>query len=225
MAAATAAAAATADDDDDDTDTDRLPSLSSVRARAPVRRGSKLPAPPTTGKPNVWLSGLLSAPSLPSTSDVSLRRTAPAARGEPGCCAAFTRPRTSSMLDRDALPMPWIKLCVRARPSASDALDTETCELCRELALPEPEPELVFRERERGRKAPLSRAREVALPLREPSRDALGLGWEDGAERRPTESSRSRASSEPSGDGCPERDARSDSRSNSGESSEPMLLS
>jgi hypothetical protein len=33
-------------------------------------------------------------------------------------------------------------------PSASDALDTETCELCREL-LPDPEPELVFHERER----------------------------------------------------------------------------
>jgi hypothetical protein len=80
------------------------------------------------------------------------------------------------MLDLDALPMPWIRLCARARPSASDALDTDTWELCRELALPEPEPELVFRERERGRKAPLIRARDVALPLREPSRDALGLG-------------------------------------------------
>ena len=170
--AAAMAAVAAASDDDADAD-DRPGSLSSVRARAPARRGSKLPAPPTTGKPNVWLSGLLSAPSLPSTSDVLPRRTAPAARGDPGC---VTRPKTSSMLDRDALPMPWIKLCVRARPSASDALDTETCELCRELALPEPEPELVFRDRERGRKAPLIRAREVALPLREPSKDALGLG-------------------------------------------------
>ena len=81
------------------------------------------------------------------------------------------------MLDRDALPMPWIRLCARARPSASDALDTETCELWRELApLPEPEPELLFRERERERKTPLIRVREVALPLREPRRDALGLG-------------------------------------------------
>ena len=73
--------------------------------------------------------------------------------------------------------MPWIRLCARARPRASDALDTETWELCRELPpLPEPEPVLVFRERERERKAPLIRAREVELPLREPSKDALGLG-------------------------------------------------
>ncbi len=128
------------------------------------------------------------------------------------------------MLDRDAPPMPWIRLCARARPSASDALDTETCELCRELPpLPEPEPELVFRDLERERKAPLIRASEVALPLREPNTDALGLGWEEGGERRPTESSRSRASSEPSGEGCPERDGRSSSRSDSGTTSEPML--
>jgi hypothetical protein len=58
-----------------------------------------------------------------------------------------------------------------------DALDTETCELCRELPpLPEAEPELVFRERERERKAPLIRVREVELQFREPSNDALGLG-------------------------------------------------
>jgi hypothetical protein len=60
-----------------------------------------------------------------------------------------------------------------ARPSASDALDGETWELCRGLPLlPEPEPELVCRERDRERKAPLIRAREVVLPLREPRRDA-----------------------------------------------------
>ena len=98
VAAATAAVTAAADDDDDD---DRPGSLSSVRARTPARRGSKLPAPPTAGKPNVWLSGLLSAPSLPSTSDVSPRRTAPVAGGELGC---GTRPRTSSILDREAPP-------------------------------------------------------------------------------------------------------------------------
>ena len=47
------------------------------------------------------------------------------------------------------------------------ALDTETCELCQELASPpEPEPELVFCERERERKAPLIRARIVELPTR-----------------------------------------------------------
>jgi hypothetical protein len=51
------------------------------------------------------------------------------------------------MLERDAQPMLWKRLCARARPSASDALDTETCKLCREL-LPDPELELVFRERE-----------------------------------------------------------------------------
>ena len=45
-----------------------------------------------------------------------------------------------------------------------------------ELPRPEAEPELVFRERERDRKAPLIRARDAALPLREPSKDALGLG-------------------------------------------------
>jgi len=71
-----------------------------------------------------------------------------------------------------------MRLCARARPSASDALDTETWKLCRELPPlpPEAEPELVFRERERERRAPLIRAREVGLPLREPSNDALGLG-------------------------------------------------
>ena len=48
--------------------------------------------------------------------------------------------------------------------------------MCRELPpLPEAEPELVFRERERERKAPLICAREVELPLREPNTDALGL--------------------------------------------------
>ncbi len=81
------------------------------------------------------------------------------------------------MLDRDAPSMPWIRLCVRARPSARGALDTETWELCRELPpLPEPEHELSFRDRERERKALPIRVREVALPLREPSRDGLGLG-------------------------------------------------
>jgi hypothetical protein len=66
---------------------------------------------------------------------------------------------------------------VRAHPSASDALDTETWELCRELPpLPEHERELAFHERERVRKVLPIHAREVALPLREPSNDALGLG-------------------------------------------------
>ncbi|KAF8500345.1 hypothetical protein F5888DRAFT_1378570 [Russula emetica] len=134
------------------------------------RRGSKLPASPTTGKPNVWLSGLLSAPTLPFTSDASPKRTMLVAGGEIGCDIC---PRTSSMLDRNAPPMP--RLCAWARPSASDALDTEICELCHELPLPVPEPKLVFCERERERKAPLIRARKVALPLCEPSNDALGL--------------------------------------------------
>jgi hypothetical protein len=78
--------AAAAEDDDDDTETeDRPGSPSSVCARTRARRGSKPPAPPTTGKPNVWLYGLLSAPPLPSTSDVSPRLTAPVAGGELGC--------------------------------------------------------------------------------------------------------------------------------------------
>jgi len=59
-----------------------------------------------------------------------------------GC---LTRLRTSSMLERDVPPM---RLCAWARPSTSDSLDTEPCELCREL-LPDPELELEFRERER----------------------------------------------------------------------------
>ena len=110
---AAATAAVTAAEDDDDAETDGRPgSLSSVCARTPARRGSKLPAPPTAGKPNVWLSGLLSAPSLPSTSHVSPRRTAPVVGGELGC---GTRPRTSSILDREAPPMPPESGCVRRR--------------------------------------------------------------------------------------------------------------
>ena len=68
--------------------------------------------------------------------------------------------------------------CVREHvQAASDALDTEKWNLCCELPpRGEPEPELVFREREQERKAPLIHAREVELPLREPSIDALGLG-------------------------------------------------
>jgi hypothetical protein len=95
IAAATTAAAA---EDDDDTETDDRPG--SLSKRTCTHPGSKLSAPPTTGKPNVWLSGLLNAPSLPSTSDVSPRRTAPVVGGELGIC-----PRTSSMLDREAPPM------------------------------------------------------------------------------------------------------------------------
>jgi hypothetical protein len=53
---------------------------------------------------------------------------------------------------------------VRARPSASDALETETWELCRELSpLPpeaEPEPPVVFCERERERNALVIRVKE-----------------------------------------------------------------
>jgi len=134
------------------------------------------------------------------------------------------RPRTSSMLERDAPPMLCMRLCARAR----DTFDSETCELCRELApLPVPpdvDPELVCRERERDLNAPPILASEAVLPLREPSREARGLGCEDGGESRPTESSRSRASSEPSGDGWPERDGRSSSRSDSGNGSEPTLV-
>jgi hypothetical protein len=58
--------------------------------------------------------------------------------------------------------------------------------MCRELPpLPEPEPELVLREREQ--EAPLTRA----------LRYLCVSGWDEGEESRPTESSRSRASSEP----------------------------
>jgi hypothetical protein len=79
-----------------------VPDLPQAYAHAPKHAAAaKLPAPPTTGKPNVWLSGLLGAPSLPSTSDVSPRRTAPVVGGKLGIC-----PRTSSMLDCDAPLMP-----------------------------------------------------------------------------------------------------------------------
>ena len=176
--------------------------------------------PPTKGgNPKVWLSRLVSAPSLPSASDKLLRRTA--SEAGPGCP---TRPRTSSMLERGAPPMLWMRLWARACLSVRDVLDTKTRESWRELApLPVPEPELVFHERERGWKVLLLRASDVALPLCEPSRDALGLSCEDEGDRRPTESSRSRASSEPSGDDWPEWDARSSLRSSSSRSSEAAL--
>ena len=64
---------------------------------------------------------------------------------------------------------------MQAHPSISDALETETRK-CRELLpLPQAEPELVFREREREQNVPLIHARDVALPLRKPSNDALEL--------------------------------------------------
>ena len=48
--------------------------------------------------------------------------------------------------------------------------------LCHELTPPpEAKAELVFRERERERKAPPIRAKEIAQPLHEPRRDTLGL--------------------------------------------------
>ena len=54
--------------------------------------------------------------------------------------------------------------CVQACLGVSDALETEPWELCRELApLPEAEPELIFREREREQKALLIRAKEAEL--------------------------------------------------------------
>ena len=56
------------------------------------------------------MSGSLSASALPSTSDMSLRRTAPATRSDSGCA---TWPRTSSILDCDMLPIPWMRLHVR----------------------------------------------------------------------------------------------------------------
>ncbi len=58
--------------------------------------------------------------------------------------------------------------------------------LHRHSILSEPEPELVFCDLKCEGKAPLIRASEVALPLRKPSADALGLGREEGGERRPT---------------------------------------
>ena len=53
--------------------------------------------------------------------------------------------------------MPWKRLCAHARPSASYALDTDTCE---ELA-PLPEPELVFCE---GERTPCPRSSSRAAP-------------------------------------------------------------
>jgi hypothetical protein len=197
--------------------------VSSVRARTPARRGNELPAPPTTGIPNVWFSGLLSAPpSLTLSSPIRI-----------GWEVEGVRPRTGSTLERDAPAMLSMRLCARARcTSTSDTLYNETCELCRELAplpvpvpvpVPVPEPELICHDRERRWNVPLIRAGEAALPFRErdePRNDTRGLDWDEAGERRPTESSRSRASSEPSGDGWSERDVRS---SSSRSEPEPML--
>ncbi len=88
--------------------------------------GSKLLAPPTMGKLNIWLSGLLSAPLLSSTLDMLPKHTVLVARGDPGY---EIHPRTSSMLDHNALPMPWIKLCTQVQPNTSNMLDSEMCEL------------------------------------------------------------------------------------------------
>ncbi len=116
--------------------------LSSICACTLVYYGSKLPALPTMGKPNIWLSGLLSAPLLPFTLDMLPRHIVPVARGDP---SYKTHPRMSSMLDYNVLPMPWIRLCTQAQPNTSNMLDSEMCELCCELPLlPEPESKLVF---------------------------------------------------------------------------------
>jgi len=140
-----------------------VPDRPQAYVHAPAHRGSKLPAPPTMGNPNARLSGLLSAPSFPFASDVSPRHTASVGGKEPGC---GIRPGTSSLLERNAPPVPWMTLCACARPRASDALDTVTCKFCRDLSpLPEPEPEQGFHERDSERKAPLIRASEFALPF------------------------------------------------------------
>ena len=78
------------------------------------------------GKLNIWLSGLLSAPLLSSTLDMLPKHTVLVARGDPGY---EIHPRTSSMLDHNALPMPWIKLCTQVQPNTSNMLDSEMCEL------------------------------------------------------------------------------------------------
>ena len=57
---------------------------SSVRARIPARRGNALPAPPTTGIPNVWFSGLLSAP--PSLALASASTSTSASSRRIDCC-------------------------------------------------------------------------------------------------------------------------------------------
>ncbi len=94
---------------DNETEADEL--LSSIRACIPACCSSKLPALPTMGKPNVWLSGLLSTPSLLSTSDMSPRCTVPVVGGDP---SHDTHLRMSLMLDCDVPPMPWIRLCTWA---------------------------------------------------------------------------------------------------------------
>jgi hypothetical protein len=60
----------------------------------------------------------------------------------------------SLMLDHDVPPMPWIRLCMWACPSTSEALDTKMCKLCQELLLL-PEPEVIFCDLECEQKAPL----------------------------------------------------------------------
>ena len=56
IAAATSAVTAAAEEDNDTETDDRTGSPLSVRARTPAQLGGKLPALPSTGKSNVWLS-------------------------------------------------------------------------------------------------------------------------------------------------------------------------
>jgi len=96
-------AAAAVDDDADD-----RPRRSRACMHAPLCVEATSCPPPTTGKPNVWFSVAQRA-SLPSTSDDSPKRTAPATGlGCPTC------PRTSSMLERDAPLVVWMRLCTGA---------------------------------------------------------------------------------------------------------------
>src|SRR5260370_20354689 len=116
----TAAGVASTIEDNNRTEADDYPRLlSSICACTLVYYGSKLPALPTMGKPNIWLSGLLSAPLLPFTLDMLPRHIVPVARGDP---SYKTYPRMSSMLDHNALPMPWIRLCTQAQPNTSNIL-------------------------------------------------------------------------------------------------------
>src|SRR5258708_17455719 len=91
----TAAAVASTTEDNNKTETNDCPRLlSSICACTPVHYGSKLLAPPTMGKLNIWLSGLLSAPLLSSTLDMLPKHTVLVARGDPGY---EIHPRMSSM--------------------------------------------------------------------------------------------------------------------------------
>jgi hypothetical protein len=142
IAGATAAVAA----DDSETEVDDHPgSPSSVCACNPACRGSKLPVPPTTKRMAFRVAQRSLAP-------INVRRVSQVhgASVEGRTWLWYTPKDGLDMRLRCAADTLNQGVCVWARPSASDALETEMWELCREIPLPEAEAELSFREGAEG---------------------------------------------------------------------------